>query len=1370
MKKSMAVIFCLLAGAGLYAASAIPAVPAWRSRQNSAAKSEQKEYAPQVQGDTITFGPKKLKLEPSGQLVCTDKNGQMLFRLKSMFWTQDLKTKKIEWEWMTRHQDKEKSSMKREGNKFVWKIFYTLNGKSFPGLDQTLEILPDGKLRYMIKTLFPDEFEGLKLIYGSTMIFLPQSVWNGTDMVFDGKTIKLNIDNGFKASYPWQHKNQEIILAPGDATQEIRLNGVHGKDFRYFSFLTYKPSRAFRVTVYPQTRTEPCFFELDLRHAGKPKASSAAELRGGSDFMALEYLEMPDCSRKNLVVNPSFERKYNGYNSVFRTGTMKTPDRYKVIPFTLDPKEKVFGNHSLRIRTMKRYGWKPDALWNEKEKCFDENLMQIAGINVRLQPLVLEKGQYTLSFYAKCAPGAKSPVINTWVPDFMHGRDWGFRTIDRKSFYITGNWKRYEMLVDIQETQPVSLAINATAEQPTDVWIDGVQLEKGTRATEFVAPPAEGRLETSDEDNFVSDKVPLNARMVVTAAPGSKGKMKILVRNFFHETVLDKTFDFAAGKDGTAVIPLPELENIGRGIFMVRADYTLADGRKCFDQTRFVRAAFLENKHPRANLYTFIFGGMATHSPFSDRLLVLLKKCGFGGSMGHLPLPLNDEMLDMLEKHGWTEHEAFMGTPLSVELGPYKAKMAHYGIVPQNVKTMKRPDPRFFARTYGYPFITDPELLIGDHNMEKCEPDEAFFKRYAAVVEKVARENPRIKLWGWAGEIRSKFPNAWWHKSGRAEDASRVHAMYLKAFVEGVRKGNPKAKVFQDDPCNMMPDGGIAETEMLLKHTNQMGVRFDVIAIHPYRFSPEDPDLDADTATFVKMLDRVGYGKTPIIWPEMMHWGPYNFPQWGTIASSWSRPPGTWPPYGLLSYDMGWTEKVSAAWIMRAWLVALKYDGRISQSCSGGSNNTFLDNNMTPTARLLAPNALGHLLGDAKFQKDIRFAPYVRAYVFEDAQKRPVAAVWCHMPDVDGGKVNPPIAEADFGSTLEGVYDMMYNPREFNKNGRTRFAVTSFPLFFRGKPGTLGTMIKALEHALIVTGEGIAPVSASIAPAALDKCTVKLTNFVSLEQKGTLNGVPVAVPASGIAKAEFPLAPALGFDRIRGYHLPMIFKTEKSRFDFDFKFEAAAVKRLPDSVRLDNIDWSKLPSIPFTRSLYKKETEGSWKIGWNTFGLFLEVKVKDPVFIHRAFKRPQSRWDNDCLQIYIDTMADARGKKRGYDDNDYDYAVFPAPDGKSAVMWRYYTPDMQLTLGTASPKNNTFAPEIPCTFSNKDGVLTYRVFLPARYVLPVRLQKGTAFGFGLFAPNVDKPDGKVTSALTTASDGKSCARRPDTWPILLLTE
>ena len=56
-----------------------------------------------------------------------------------------------------------------------------------------------------------------------------------------------------------------------------------------------------------------------------------------------------------------------------------------------------------------------------------------------------------------------------------------------------------------------------------------------------------------------------------------------------------------------------------------------------------------------------------------------------------------------------------------------------------------------------------------------------------------------------------------------------------------------------------------------------------------------------------------------------------------------------------------------------------------------------MDAMLTPYAAQLVPNTLSNLLGNADFREDIRFAPFLRAYVFEDAQKRPVAAVWCHQ-------------------------------------------------------------------------------------------------------------------------------------------------------------------------------------------------------------------------------------------------------------------------------------------------------------------------------------------------------------------------------------
>ena len=223
----------------------------------------------------------------------------------------------------------------------------------------------------------------------------------------------------------------------------------------------------------------------------------------------------------------------------------------------------------------------------------------------------------------------------------------------------------------------------------------------------------------------------------------------------------------------------------------------------------------------------------------------------------------------------------------------------------------------------------DPRLLVRDFHLDsngKITPE--YLKKLKNAAKTLASRYPHIPMWCFAGELLAKFPPEWWSKEKTPNACAKIHAQLLKAFVDGVKEGNPKAKVFQDDPCNMRPDGGIAETERLLRECNKLGVKFDVIGIHIYRFSPESPDLDSDTQAMLQMLKRVGYDNVPIFWPEGMHWGPFNIPQWGTDSSTWGEPPVTWIA-SLLSYDMGATEKLSAAWYARSYLVMLKYGSRV---------------------------------------------------------------------------------------------------------------------------------------------------------------------------------------------------------------------------------------------------------------------------------------------------------------------------------------------------------------------------------------------------------------------------------------------------------
>ena len=218
------------------------------------------------------------------------------------------------------------------------------------------------------------------------------------------------------------------------------------------------------------------------------------------------------------------------------------------------------------------------------------------------------------------------------------------------------------------------------------------------------------------------------------------------------------------------------------------------------------------------------------------------------------------------------------------------------------------------------------------------------------------------------------------------------------------------------------------------------------------------------------------------------------------------------------------------------------------------------------------------------------------------------------------------------------------------------------------------------------------------------------------------------------------------------------------------EFSAFTVKRVPENANIKTLKWNDLAAVNIPPSKGKgKNISGTFRIGWNSSGLFMEFKVRDDKFVHIEYQEPQERWKNDSVQFFIDTFANgrSRGKTSRSDTDDYSYMILPDAAGRSAMLFRQQTVDSQLGLATQAPEDRTFAPDVPCTFSNKNGELTYRIVIPEKYLLPVTLKKGAVFGFGVFINDSDEP-GKISNTLTSATDGRGCFNRPAFWPVAVL--
>ena len=1311
-----------------YAAS-LPQIPqgkAWKGKEKK--QTAVKQQIPRFENGRIVCGNKLVEFTSDGAAKITS-GGKLLGTVKLYYVIRRAENyQKADWGSFTPAH----CSYKIEGNKVIWNLVKERDGVKWQAAKQELEILPDGLIKFSAEFM-PPEAKGWVLNRSNAIwVLLPSNSASREKMIFNGRTVVPDV-NGKQAVGDWKSKsfNYQLYSANPADTFKIFTDKKHIYSTSLVPYPTQQNFRQIFAISYP--RRDGTIF-IDLREA--PELKVSADTRAGVDFRAVENMGMPAKNNQNLLMNSSFERGLDGWRAMF----VNRDRQYGWKPIQTADGIAYSGNRSMKLsaRAIKDVDYR----------------RLVYGVNAGSPVVPSFPGKYTLSFYAKCSDNSKASV-NCWFPSRHKGGNVhvAFSNKARGAFAVTPQWKRYTLTIDNPYTGPLELFINAwsTGKKDCDVYIDAIQIERGSKATAYSAAPVEGKLLTSSPDNFVSDKAALDAKLeIFTAKPGTKGKVAVTVKDFYGEVCKTFKADFASGKDGRAVVSLPFNGLDRRGVFVVKADYTLADGTVSHSYHRFARVVFMNNTHRLRNLFGATFSSPENNFKYYT-LLDRYRKLGVGGKGHHYTY----------EKKVWdTERE--------------------YGIVPYSAFLMSFVRDKSTWKRIGFAlvdgekrgnvYVGDPNILALDYHLSgDGKPTEAWVAKIREACKTLAAKNKHIPLWLFSGETVAGFPYDWWSKEGTADKFAEYFALALKGFVEGIKAGNPDAMVCPDDPNNMRPDSGIKDMERVIKACNKIGVKFDVLAIHPYRYKPEAPDLDADTQTLFKMLSANDYGKVKILWSEMMHWGPFNIPQWGVQQSNWVALPDFWSG-GLLSYDMGWTEKKSASWYARAFLVALKYSDRILHACAGNMYNNFgMDLKMTPYAAQLVPNTLSNLLGDSKFVKDIRFAPYLRTYVFEDAQKRPVAAVWCHLDKVDEGSADAPVIEADFGSALEGVYDMMYTARKFSK-GKMRFAVSGMPLFFRGKAGSTGELIEAFENAAVISGEGMSPIGIAVNPANEKQMRVTLKNFLSRPFECTIEGKQITVPASGSADCLLPLDKTLKRNALVSCKAEFEMKTGKRTFMNKLPFTGFAAAKIADDLRINTVNWDKIPAIriPYTSPGYKGS--GSFKLAWNRAGIFIEIKVKDNKFCHVEYPVPAGRWLNDCAQIYIDTMADARERgNAGFDENDYSYALFPNAKGDGARVFRYRSVEPQIGLANVAPPDMTFADDIPCTFSSKNGVLTYRVFFPQKYTRPIQLAPGSVFGFGLFVPDSDAPR-KYEGALTTDREGKSGQNRPHMYPAAVLVD
>ena len=151
--------------------------------------------------------------------------------------------------------------------------------------------------------------------------------------------------------------------------------------------------------------------------------------------------------------------------------------------------------------------------------------------------------------------------------------------------------------------------------------------------------------------------------------------------------------------------------------------------------------------------------------------------------------------------------------------------------------------------------------------------------------------------------------------------------------------------------------------------------------------------------------------------------------------------------------------------------------------------------------------------------------------------------------------------------------DLMGVKRKPAKDGT--FAVSSFPLFIRGKKGDFGKFTKAVASSVLDDPDRLpCHIGFSIMPGNQVKLT--LVNHVARELKGTLKifGKEHAfkIPRTGETSLMIDLPKPIRFDRVEAIPVPYICRIGSQTFSKRLDLFCFGVKKFTG-------DWSKIPAV-----------------------------------------------------------------------------------------------------------------------------------------------------------------------------------------------
>jgi hypothetical protein len=952
---------------------------------------------------------------------------------------------------------------------------------------------------------------------------------------------------------------------------------------------------------------------------------------------------------------------------------------------------------------------------------------------------------YVFSFYAK---GNRPECL---LSVSSHTGEWPVFPC-KGNFRLTTEWKRYSLAFEAPNgLVTIGFSPSPKNQKGAIMSVDAVQFEPGSVASEFVRKPFAVRLTTPRRGNVIQPFETRQAALEISGPANGAAELTVKSTTISGEIEREETQSVKLNAMGEARIELPWAETLASGIHLFETNISAETPTgRCDDRDfhRLTIVPFLANDFKHKNL----FSGGAFISRYGNwsRWAEFFQRFGVGSLVAF-----------DVESEGF--YRAFNARNIMIF-----SSILHKGHL---MKGLLEDPEEFFNIKNDYAKLSPSQLTKLE---ERCY--------------QIAQAHPEVRVWktlnepGWVLMRESK------ETQGHMEAFIKT----LTAVYRGIKRADPEMQVLSPDPANMYPTSGIAFVDKFLKAGGLDIV--DIVAIHPYRPRPEEPDLETHTEAMLEMLARHHY--TGELWfTEGIYHQIWDVPSYGLDpyagCTSDSR------RIASLSYHLTGGERMAAAYTMRSWLVALKHSDRVKNYVDWGFPNKYraLDYDFTPSATVFASHTLANLLGNSSFNREIKFGSGVRGYVFDDGRGRPVAALWTYKMELDR---HPEKRLKMLLASLPANTELIQFDGKITK-ARETLEIGPLPVFLRGGEGEMLKLCEALDNAVFPEG-GIAQFHCGTTFVSASILETEMKNLLTKEQRGTVKIVlnqktgmesQAVLPSAGSQKYRMPVTLKEG--ALTPFSLEASFKKNGAAqaITSTSSFEAFTIPYLTQAPAMDcdPANWPLATKLslpdrfvefpPLTSEVRKKypqnpkwqgkdDLSGTLYAGWDEDYLYLMVEVKDDR--HAPVDKPGKAWQGDGLQIYFDCWGDGRlrnssGVSSSYGNDDQSFMAWTDSKGQLKIL-RDVAPEQQVAfLKTGMVAKERLSRRFKRT---AEGKSIYQITFPIKEITPAVLKKDSVIGLAILVNDRDNDFRKRAQTMT--SPGTQPFRRPDLFPAAILTK